>query len=308
MSDLIHKALMQKGGIVAQQLAQEFIGMEIGQRVPTIEDFINKYNVPRGTVQQALLKLKEFGAIELEAKGHLGSFLIDMDYTKLMEICSLENLVGVMPLPYSKRYEGLATGIYTTLNQYNVVSVNLAFMGGSDRRIQALLDGRYDFAVMSLATAKHYVNDGYNIEIVYNLGMHTYVNAHTLIMRKDFNTVPKRIGVDRTSFDQLSMTTKYFKNMSIEIVPLQYSRIIENIKKKNIDAAIWSLEEKIISDDELQYKIINDEEQKGDNTKATIIIKKEDVTVCNFFKRFFDIEKVQQIQNDVLMNVILPNY
>lgn len=299
---------MQKGGILAQQIAQDFIGMDIGDRVFTVEEFSNKYEAARGTVQQAMTRLKEYHAIDLESKGHLGTYIKEINYAKLMEICSAGSLVGVMPLPYSKRYEGLASGIYAILNQETGISVNLAFMGGASRRIQDMISGRYNFAIISLATAKHYVKEGYEIQIIHSLGIHTYVNAHSLIMRSDYQGKPKRIGVDRTSFDQLSMTTKYFENQLIEMVPLRYAHILDNIKNKTIDAAIWSLEEKTINDKELKYEYLEDKEADGDNTKAAIVVKKGDVTITNFLKRFFDCQKVTTIQEEVLKNKTLPNY
>ena len=307
MNELVQMQLMQKVGIIAQLLAEEFLGMDVGQRLLTVEALTKKHNTSRGTIQQSLQKLKDLDAIILEPQGHLGTYIKDIDYTKLLSICSTGNLVGVMPLPYSKRYEGLATGIYTVLNENAKTSVNLAFMGGSDRRLQAMLDGRYNFAIMSLSTAKNYVEKGYDIDISYRLTEHTYVNSHALIMRKDFNKTPVKIGVDSTSFDQLSMTTKYFQNQQIEIVPLQYSHVIESIKNGNIDAGIWSLEEKIKSDNELKFIAIDNIYDKQ-STSATIVIKKDDTITMNFMKRFFNVKDVESIQKRVQDNIQLPNY
>ncbi len=305
---MIQKTLMQKSGIVVQQLAQDLINMEVGDRIPTVDELSTKYTSARGTVQQAILRLKDYGAISSESKGHLGTFLKEINYVKLMEICSTNGLAGVMPLPYSKRYEGLASAIYATLNENTGISVNLAFMGGSLRRIEDMLSGRYDFAVISLYTAKHYIKEGKDIVITNHLGVHSYVNAHTLIMRSDFDKTPKYIGVDSTSFDQLSMTTNYFKNKQIQLVPLKYGHILENIKNRTIDAAIWSLEEKIIGDAELRYEYLQDEIYHKDHTIAAVVAKKDDFKIINFMKRFFNGEKVEQIQQGVLNDKIVPTY
>ncbi|MFZ2539481.1 MAG: GntR family transcriptional regulator YhfZ [Oscillospiraceae bacterium] len=304
---MLKETLMQKGGIVTQAIAQDFIGMDVDDRVPTVEELAVRYEAARGTVQQAITKLKEYGAIRLEPHGHLGTFISEINYSKLMEICGAGNLVGVMPLPYSRRYEGLATGIYATLNHETGANVNLAFMGGSDRRVQALLDGRYNFAVMSLPTAQHYLENNYAIEISQVLGVHTYVQAHALIMRSDFKGELKRIGVDNTSFDQISMTAKYFQNQAIELVPLKYAHIIDNIKSRMIDGAIWSLEESIVNDTELCYQSIGAQGHEN-NTRAAIVVAQGDVTVRNFLKRFFNEKNVQSTQQAVLKNEILPNY
>ena len=305
---MLKTQMMQKAGIVTQQLAQDIIGMELGERVPTVEELATRYSAARGTVQQAIGRLREFGALQLESHGHLGTNIVNINYSKLMEICGSEYLVGVMPLPYSRRYEGLATGIYSVLNDNTGVSVNFAFMGGSDRRLRSLLDGRYHFAVMSYVTACHYLEQKNPIEISHVMGVHTYVNAHTLIMRSDFEGEPRRIGVDRSSFDQMSMTANYFQNKQIELVPLKYGHIIDNIKNRTIDATIWSLEEGILGDMELQHKPISGFGKTEDNTKAAIVVKRADVTVRNYLRRFFDVERVEQLQQEVLENQLLPNY
>ena len=102
----------------------------------------------RGTVQGALRLLEEMGAIRLESRGHLGTFLSRKDDQALWEIAGMSHVVGVMPLPYSRKYEGLATGLVEAFREINV-PFNLAFMRGSTHRIDALQSGRYDFAVVS---------------------------------------------------------------------------------------------------------------------------------------------------------------
>ena len=304
----MQEIFMQKTGIVVRMLAEIFISMEIGDRLPTIDILTKKLGIARGTVQQSITKLKQYQAIDLQAHGHLGTFIEGIDYKKLMEICANGNIAGIMPLPYSKRYEGLATGIHTVLNDDTGVAANMAFMGGAKRRIQAMLDGRYNFAIMSLTTAQHYIDDGYDIEIAEVLSKNTYVNTHTLIMSKGFKGEPKRIGVDTTSFDQLSMTTSYFENKEIEMVFLKYAQIIENIKNKNIDAAIWSLEENILNDDDLVFKKLSNGEDEDANSRVAIVLKKQDDTTRYFFKRFFDAKKVEEIQKSVQLDEIMPNY
>lgn len=305
---MLKSAMMQKAGIVTQQLAQDLIGMELGDRMPTVEELSSRYEVARGTVQQAIARLREYGALVLEAHGHLGTNISSINYSKLMEICSAETLVGVMPLPYSKRYEGLASGIYSTLNDNTGVSVNLAFMGGSDRRLQSLMSGRYNFAVMSYGSAHHYLEQGHEIEISHTLAAHTYVNAHMLILRSDFKGEPRRIGVDSSSFDQMSMTTEYFGNRQIELVPHNYSHIIDNIKNRTIDATIWSLEEAILGDSELCYHPIAGADTIEQNTKASIVVRRDDIITKNFLKRFFHADRVQEIQLAVQKSEKLPNY
>ncbi|MDF2613459.1 MAG: transcriptional regulator [Clostridia bacterium] len=290
-------------------LAEELLGKQVGDRIETIVNLAEKFQVGRGTVQTAMKTLKELNAIDMEARGHMGTIITKMDYSVLLNVSGLSSIVGVMPLPYSKRYEGLATGIYNVLNQTNV-SVHLAFMGGADRRLGALLDKRYDFVVASKLTALHYLKEKQPVDILVALSPKTYVNDHSLIVRKDFKGYfnGMKIGVDYSSFDQLSMTSRYFQNKSIELIPLKYGHIIANLKNKKIDGAIWSIEERLLADEDLKFENIHAASEDIENTQAVIIVRKNDTSIINFLSRFFDKEKVEKYQQDVLDNKILPNY
>lgn len=71
------------------------------------------------------LILQENGAIKLESKGHLGTFLIAKNTAILLAFAGITSIVGVMPLPYSKRYEGFATGLIVAMeNQYNLPAIH----------------------------------------------------------------------------------------------------------------------------------------------------------------------------------------
>ena len=204
----IKSKLMQKIGIMSANLSNEFIQLDVDDRIPTVAFLSEKYETARGTVQSSLKLLQDYGAIKLESRGHLGTFITYIDYLKLLEVAGINSLVGVMPLPYSKRYEGLATGIFNTLNDRHL-SVNLAFMRGANHRLKALLDGRYDFAVTSRLTADYYLKNNEPIEIVAAFGDYSYVNEHVLVVRNDNDGVIRnnmKVGIDRSSIDQSSLT------------------------------------------------------------------------------------------------------
>ena len=97
----VKSKLMQKNGIMAVTLARGFLAMEVGSRIPTIAQLAEKYTSARGTVQNAIKFLQDYNAVKLEPRGHLGTFIISIDYSKLMEIADIKTLLGVMPLPYS---------------------------------------------------------------------------------------------------------------------------------------------------------------------------------------------------------------
>ena len=94
------KKLMSKNGAVAVLLAREFISLGPSDRISTIGDYAKQYETGRGTVQAALKLLQAEGAVSLESRGHLGTFISAIDYQKLWR-GGLGTIRGVMPLPYS---------------------------------------------------------------------------------------------------------------------------------------------------------------------------------------------------------------
>src|SRR5690625_3471119 len=103
--------LYSKRGITIKKLAEKLLIYEIGDKIPKIEDLSKILNVGRGTVQDALKNLQQFDCIEIESKGHLGSFVKKKNFKKLLNFAGVEQINAVLPLPYSKKYEGIATGL-----------------------------------------------------------------------------------------------------------------------------------------------------------------------------------------------------
>lgn len=304
----IKNKLMQKIGIIASNLSEEFIQLNVDDRIPTVAYLSEKYEIARGTVQSALKLLQDYKAIKLDSRGHLGTFITEIDYLKLLKISGVNSIVGVMPLPYSKKYEGLATGIFNTLNGGGL-SVNLAFMRGSNHRLETLIDKRYDFAVISRLTADYYIKNNENIEILMGFGDFSYVNEHVLALRvgydnSDYNGM--RIGIDRSSIDQSSLTLSYFENYDIVYVDMSYSSFKEAIKNKEIDGAIWNKDD--IQSDELKIVDISKNHKGISDTEAVIIISKDNTILKKLFAMKIDREKVLNYQRAIIKGEIMPNY
>ncbi len=300
--------LMQKQGIMLMLISKDFLEKDVGDRIETVKNMSEKYNMARGTVQTALKTLQENGAITLEPRGHLGTFIRFIDHKKLLKISGIENIVCVMPLPYTKKYEGMATGLYNVINKH--VSFSLAFMRGSDNRLKFLKEGRYDLSITSKLTANHYINQGEEIEIVACLGKESYVDSHALIVKNDFQgfTRGMRVGLDSTSYDQKYLTKEFFKDKDVEFVEVKYSHIVEHIKNNYIDAAIWSVDEVINKEDDLKTVELDLHERNLLDREAVIISRKENKAMIKFISKFLDVEEVLSIQSKVINKKIVPSY
>lgn len=304
---------MQKVGIATTRLACKFFSMEKGDRIATVEELANEMDTSRGTIQTALSILQEENALRLVSRGHLGTHIVEIDRIKLLEIADFKTLVGVMPLPYSKKYEGLATGIYSALESKGINSA-LAFMRGSDNRLKGLLEHRYDYAVISQLTAQYYIDRGENIQVVQNLGKFSYVDRHVLLYREDDpcqtsdNFESYRIGIDYSSIDQKTLTTEFFEGKNVEYIPLIYSEIVPALKLKKIDAAVWNIDDIDLKSNHLSFRALDSRGLNIIDTEAAIVCLSENELACHILKRMLDGNEILQYQKDVLSGKIMPRY
>jgi ABC-type nitrate/sulfonate/bicarbonate transport systems, periplasmic components len=306
----IKTELMQKNGLVAMKLAREFATMQVGDRISTIAEFSEKYKTARGTVQSAIKLLEQYDAIKLEPRGHLGTFITSMDYKVLWEFTGFSTIMGVMPLPYSKLYEGLATGLYKVAGS-NSIPFGLAYMRGAQVRIDALKGGRYDFAIISKLAALHCIENGMDIDIVVEFGKYTYVNEHAMIFadasKRDFEDGMK-VGIDRSSIDHYLMTLKQSEGKKIQLVDLAYNQVISKLKTGQIDAAVWNIDEIIERKLNIKYYPLTSKDFKGEDTVAVMVVNGNNYGIKNLLMHFIDREAVVETQRQVIKEAIIPNY
>ena len=116
--------LYQKIGVTISNLALNLLSKNVGDRIWPISQYQEEFGVSRGTMQNAFRYLEEKGAVVLERHGYQGTYIKDLNHTKLQENCLLQQILGIMPLPYSRTYEGFATAIYEQLSK---VHFNMAY-------------------------------------------------------------------------------------------------------------------------------------------------------------------------------------
>ena len=213
-------SLISKNALVVEHLSKYFIGVEDNSRIKTISELENEIIAARGTIQNSMNLLKIAGAITLKPRGHLGTFLISKDLSLLLRYANISFIVGVMPLPYSKLYEGLSTGLLHTMENKLNIPVNMAYMRGASRRIEMMLNGRYDFAILSKFAALDYLQHNDDIEIITEFEPGSFLNKHVVM----FNTPDKqviedgmRVGIDYDSIDQAALTLEVSKPLNVKL-------------------------------------------------------------------------------------------
>ena len=304
------KVLLQKNGWLAMEIAREFLTLNMGDRIPTISSFCEKFETARGTVQIALKLLGDVGAIQLCSRGTLGTYIEHMNYELLLEVADIKTIVGVMPLPYSKLYEGFASGIYRSAKDKKF-PLYLAYMRGSENRINLLLEKRYSFAVVSKLAANEFINQGKDIMIAMDFGRNTYVSEHGIIFRKGLKKELKnglKVGIDESSVDQATLTRTCFRDYEVFYVDVYYNQILDMLEEGTIDVAVWNTDE--LKDHSLRDRYIpmRANAYMESNTESVIVINRSEEYLFCVLNKFISKEKVLQIQQGVLKGDIIPCY
>ena len=297
--------LLKKNGQAILNMSKILIGLENGSRMDSIPTYSERFGLSVGTIQKAMKFLEEKGLVIFERKGYLGTIAQEIKYDKLINFAGFNNLVCVMPLPYSKRYEGLATGLKKVfLNKK--IDFYFAYMGGSDVRIDFLEKGRCDFIIISKLAMLEALKQGKNIEGAYKFGEGTYVGKHVLLKGKEKNI--KRIGIDSTSRDQYLLTLDYFKDKNPEYVEIDYNKIPKLLQRNIIDAAVWNLDEIIEQNMDISYEELPNEKMVKLANEAVLVVKKDNELLKSIADKIISKDYIIKIQKDILDGSLFPSY
>ncbi|SFB12379.1 Helix-turn-helix domain-containing protein [Lentibacillus halodurans] len=307
----IWESLYSKNGLAAKEIAKMLIPIEKGNRIPRIDDFAQKLTLGRGTVQGGLKVLENLQAIEIESRGHLGTYLMNKDEYVLKEVAGVGSYLGAMPLPYSKMYEGLATGLIEVSDR-KLNRINLAYMRGAKKRIEALKARRCDFVVMSLLAAEEEMKEDNNLQVIKNFGPFTYVSSHKIFLANQDDDRIKdgmRVGIDYTSIDQSKITLLESKGIDVELVTVNYMQLFEQLLTGSIDAAVWNSDE--VKAAETLKRIDFHSEQANlisEKASTSVILMEKGRTDIATYLTELDEKRVVEIQKMVLDHEKLPHY
>lgn len=229
-----------RGGATVTRLSRFLLGCRAGERLPKLHLLAGQFSCSNGTLQTAISTLENLGAAELESRGRSGTFVVNLDYSQLWELAGNRFISIVMPMPYSSRYEGLATGLQYSFSQ-SQIPLTTMFVRGAGHRIRVIGDGRADYAVVSGLVAKQEMG----IESIHDYGAHSYVGEHGLLLRKDrtIDDPELRIALDPASPDQYAMTREILGELhGRTIVRASYQHIGTLFEKDLIDAAVWNFD------------------------------------------------------------------
>ncbi|MEK3752523.1 GntR family transcriptional regulator YhfZ [Paenibacillus sp. FSL E2-8871] len=302
--------LYQKSGVVIMHLARVFMTKKKGDRIETVSEYEKELGYARGTIQNALSVLKTEGAVTLESRGHVGTFVKEIDYKLVWMFTGIDFVMGAMPLPYSKLYEGFATGLYKSAEKHSG-DLNMAYVRGASVRIQMLLKGAYDFVVVSRLAANQAIAEGLELEIGLYFGPKTYLSEHVILFADSTKQIIEdgmTIGLDPKSIDQSYITKALCEGKHVKLLEMPYNQIVQSIQSNKIDAGVWNLDE--IKEKELQisYQSISNNAAFIETSEAVILTAKNNKGINNILKELIQSDIVLDYQRKVVNIEIDPSY
>lgn len=294
----MQQPILQKFKYVVKELAEELLLLEVGERVNSVSFYQEKFQVARGTIQNALAFLKDNGAIVLSGKGRNGTFVQKIDYTKLQSFCMSDTLLGILPLSSSLTSQGLVTGLYETLNKFNC---NLVYTRGARLRIQMVLEQKCDFAICSRNSAERALQNGLPIKILFDFGTDTYLSDHVLVFRdpNENEIAPfMRVAYDPNSDDQKDLIDVLTEKLdNIYLVKIKAFQTLNALHSGKIDVGIWNVDELLLQTN-LHYVPIAAELTEKFST-AVLITAQDNLPVERMLRKYIDAESVLTTQRAV---------
>lgn len=183
-----------------------------------------------------------------------------------------------------------------------------AHMRGADIRVECLLNGVYDMAVVSRLAAESYLTQK-GLCLALELGPHTYVGEHQLICRKGESANVKRVGLDNRSADQKIMTDVFFGDSDVERVDLSYHESLQRIVKGDVDAVIWN----VVAENELtmlglEATPLTDDPRFLQATEAVILTRVDDYPMQQLLRAVVDKHALLAHQQRVVSGEQEPSY
>ncbi len=308
-------------GIAIMTLARDLFNYKKGERIPTIAEYLNKIDVSRGTLQNAFKELENKNAISFSRRGVIGTYITSIDYKIMWDLTNWNTITGTMPLPLNLNLEGITAGICKEMANRNI-SFNFAFVQGAMNRIRALNEMKYDFIVVSKATAAR-VKDNDNLEVALYLNDVKY--SHPFSLYHNFERFEgiqdgMSIAVDREALDQYETTMKLIGNKKVKIVYTSYISTLSLFLDKKVDLIVYRYEgdnpshlvsrsDVSWSDLEKNHRIeIPKEDEMMDEVKTAILVNKNNFGIKTFLQNNLSERNIIDVQKKVIAGEMSNKY
>lgn len=304
--------LLSKQGKSITLLAQLLLQTQPMGRLPAMQQIADEQAVSVGTVQSAMQYLQMANIVDVESRGRLGAFVQALDYLKLWTLANRRAMIGMLPMPYSRRVEGLATGLRWSFEDERF-DVDMRFMRGSTARIQRLHAQQCDWVVTSRYAAETASVQGFDVQIILALGMGTYTVDHVLVLNgSETLQAGMRVGIDTFSADHAYVVRLLSRGIPVKFVEVDYSTSLDQLLRGEIDATVWTQHDLPVLPGHIHVQQVNNSfsteayfQQLGE---AVIVGLKGSTAVAHVLKATLHVETLRTIQGDVLAGRRRPTY
>ena len=303
------KVLIKRGEI-NRRLAGYFLSLEPGINIESVRDLAASMNASIGLISESITRLEELGAIEIDRRGQLGSFLVRQSEGRLWAAAVNQPLVIAHTLPSNRRYEGLAAALKKVFNDAGIEAYFI-FVRGSRTRLNALRENRCHIAIVSQFAAEGLRKR--TEEIAATLLPGSFVKSHQVFFRTDIKSdLPVKVAIDPDSFDQTQLSNIEFKDQPIDFHKITFMSIRHYLFEKKVDMAIWTEEDMenqlgnsiaMRSLSEKTAEIVG-----GRNTKAALVTRANDSATHALIQKVIDPAAIQVIQKAVVSGALIPEY
>jgi hypothetical protein len=300
--------LFSKHGQTVAALARSMLERIPGDRITRVHEYAARLDASAGTVQAGLNYLTSVGAVRLEARGRLGTYVVAIEYPLLWSLAMRRPLVGALPLIYSRRLAGLATGLRTQFDRLPI-DLELRFIRGSGQRVRMVRMQQCDWALLS----RHAALLSPEVDVVAELGDETYMAHHVLLLHNASGSGihdGMRIGIDPSSSDHAFIVRAICRGRSVEFVEIDYAKGLHLVMNGVIDGTVWSCED--VPDTVRDLTVIplsmDEYPELAALGVATLVVDKGNRAVASVLRAAVNATELREIQQEVLDQRRPPAY
>lgn len=291
-------AQYKKSWLISTKIARELIGLEEGDRLPTIAEYAQRFDSSRGIVQNALANFQTQEAVGLEKRGKVGTFITHLDLPKLFSLADLRYITASMPPPLNPYFSSLATGVCASIADCPA-TFNFGFMHSSESRAQALVRRVYDFVIVSYHSAQELVKKYPELEIARVLKKSVYSPPFILCSnRKGVRSISDgdRIVADPKSNDQYDVTMRLCKGKNVTMIHETYLATRHVYNSGRADFIVQREDEYKKKDTEEWIPIRN---QNLGITYPAVLVNSANYGMDTIVQRYLNDDTISHVQQEV---------
>jgi hypothetical protein len=299
---------MGKSETARQVVAGRLFGAAVGERIPTTAELAGAAEVGYGTIAGVLKSLSDDGIVTVTTHGAQGSRLVSRDAVRLWRAAGRGPLLGVLPLPASPEFSGLATAVTVLAERWDL-PVQLLYRQGAGERFEFLRTGQVDWIGASKG-ARRISGAGVAHR---TLAPFTYYGRNAVVVITAVGCEPKprgRVPIDRRSYDHTALTEAEFPDATYVETP--YLAIPEMVVAGEVDAAVWhqtSSSPLLVATGLEIHPLRRPSPADADGSScAALYWRVDDVAAATLIDEVLRPEDVQRIQQEVIAGERMPQY